>query len=209
MTVSTKLEPSTSSGDEVYRAVQGEKTRLRPAKWGFSLEELRQRYRWSQDDVLQYWSGSIPGGRNFEQFASTLAQRDWPPDGKRISYAIYTQEDWLIGMISLYNIDHRRHVGELGVYLGEKEVWGQTYGTDALFAFLTHLFNDLGFESVYLHTYESNVRAQRSYRRAGFEIVETKRRYAPRVGYHDEVKMVVDRTGFERLHPPPHFAATS
>jgi RimJ/RimL family protein N-acetyltransferase len=150
--------------------------------------------------VLQYWSGTIPGGRNYEQFRATVAQRDWPSDGKRISYAILTNVGELIGMVSCYNIDRRYDVGELGIYLGEKDYWGKGYGTDALVTFLRHLFTDLGLRSVYLHTYESNVRAQRSYTRAGFDVTDRRRRYAPRLGYHTEIRMSITADTFDRLH---------
>jgi [ribosomal protein S5]-alanine N-acetyltransferase len=164
--------------------------------WGFSEDELRRRYRWSQDDVLQYWSGSIPNGRSFRHFVDTVAQRDWPDDGRRISYAILKRDGELAGMVSCYNIDRDRKTGEIGIYLGEKDLWGQGLGTDALITFVRHLFNDLGFDSVYLHTYQSNIRAQRSYARVGFEAREVKRRYAPRVGYHDELRMDLTRERF-------------
>jgi RimJ/RimL family protein N-acetyltransferase len=184
----------------MYRVVEGEKTRLRPARWGFSEEELRRRYRWSLDDELQYWSGTIPSGRVYGQFKETIGQRDWPDDGRRISYAILTKDNDLIGMVSCYNIDAASRTGELGVYLGEKGLWGRGYGTDAIIAFLRHLFTDLGFEWVYLHTYESNVRAQRSYLRTGFELVDRRRRFAPRIGYHEEVKMTITRDRFAQRH---------
>jgi RimJ/RimL family protein N-acetyltransferase len=150
--------------------------------------------------VLQYWSGTIPSGRDYQQFRDTIAQRDWPDDGRRISYAILTRDDDLIGMVSCYGIDRRHRTGEIGIYVGERDLWGHGYGTDALIAFLRHLFIDLGFETAYLHTYESNVRAQRSYTRVGFQSVEKRRRYSPRIGYHDEVKMTISRAQFERLH---------
>jgi ribosomal-protein-alanine N-acetyltransferase len=192
----------------VYRVVRGGKTWLRPALNGFTDDELHRRYRWSQDDALQYWSGTIPGGRSYANFLDTVAQRDWPTDGKRISYAIMTGDDALIGMVSCYNIDERNGNGELGIYLGEKEYWGQGYGTDALVTFLRHLFGDLRFNLIYLHTYESNVRAQRSYSHAGFTITERRRRYSPRLGYHDEVRMSVTREVFEPLHGGDRLTAT-
>lgn len=161
---------------------------------------MRRRYRWSQDDELQYWSGSIPGGRSYSQFKEMLLPRDWPSDGRRISYAILAGDGELIGMVSCYNIDSRGQCGELGVYLGEKEYWGRGYGTDAIVAFLRHLFVDLGFEFVYLHTYESNVRAQRSYGHVGFDTVDTRRRYSPRLGYHQELRMTITRERFAQLH---------
>lgn len=193
----------------MHKVVEGRKTRLRPASWGFSEEELQRRYRWSLDDDLQYWSGSIPGGRSYTQFCHMLPQRDWPSDGKRISYAIFTLDGDMIGMVSCYNIDWREQRGELGVYLGEKGFWGHGYGTDAIITFLRHLFTDLGFRAVYLHTYESNVRAQRSYLRVGFEITDKRRRYSSRLGYHQEVRMDVTSDRFARVHGLQETAPTS
>lgn len=184
----------------VHRLVEGDKIRLRPALWGFSDEELQRRYRWSQDDHLQYWSGSIPGGRTYKQFRETVGRRDWPDDGRRISYAVLTKANDLIGMVSCYNIDVSHATGELGVYLGEQHLWGHGYGTDAVIAFLRHLFAVLGFRSVYLHTYESNVRAQRSYLRVGFEVAERRRRYSPRLGYHEEIRMTISRDRFSSIY---------
>jgi len=66
--------------------------------------------------------------------------------------------------------------------------------------FIRHLFADLEFDSIYLHTYESNTRAQRSYLRVGFTVADKRRRFSPRIGYHEEVKMVITRETFARLH---------
>src|SRR5581483_5718089 len=129
----------------MHKLVEGDITRLRPASWGFSDEELLKRYRWSLDEELQYWSGSLPGGRTYEQFCDLLGQRDWPRDGKRISYAILDAHNTLIGMVSCYSIDRERRSGELGVYIGVKALWSHGYGTDAIIAFARHLFADLGF----------------------------------------------------------------
>ncbi len=184
----------------MHKLVEGDRTRLRPASWGFSESELQRRYDWSLDEELQYWSGSIPGGRNYDNFKAMLRQRDWPDDGRRISYAILSHDRELLGMVSAYNIDASGRTGELGIYIGEKGLWSRGLGTDALITFLRHCFANLGFESIYLHTYESNVRAQRSYLRVGFRTEETCRRYSPRVGYHDELRMSVNRGVFARLH---------
>lgn len=193
----------------MHRIVEGRKTRLRPASWGFSGAELERRYRWSGDDTLQYWSGSIPGGRSLAHFADTVGQRDWPSDGKRVSYAILTKDGHLIGMVSCYNIDRKHASGELGVYLGEQEFWGHGYGTDAITTFVRHLFENLGFDSIYLHTYESNLRAQRSYARVGFTVADRRRRFSARIGYHEEVKMLLTRDSFRRLHGVPQQAVTT
>jgi len=184
--------------------VHGSSLSLRPATFGFSEAELQRRYQWSLDNELQYWSGTIPGGRSYADFVENVSYRDWPSDGRRISYGIVTREGELIGMVSCYNIEQMlvtgHMVGELGVYLGEKTYWGSGYGTEAVTLFLRHLFEQLDFDAVYLHTYKSNIRARRSYERVGFELDEERRRYSPRVGYHDELRMSITRTRFNQLH---------
>jgi RimJ/RimL family protein N-acetyltransferase len=203
------MEYRVRQGEGVHRIVEGEHVRLRPASWGFSEAELRRRYQWSKDDELQYWSGSLPGGRSLANFKETVGQRDWPRDGRRISYAILTHDNDLIGMISLYNIDRNQAMGEMGVYIGDKGLWGRGHGTDAIVSFLRHLFADLAIDSVYLHTYESNVRARKSYERVGFETDSLRRRYSPRIGYHDEVRMSITKERFARLHGLPAEAVPS
>lgn len=193
----------------MHKLVEGETTRLRPALWGFSEDELRARYHWSLDDELQYWSGSLPSGRSYEHFKQNLPARDWPEDGRRISYAILSKRNDLLGMVSCYNIDWVVKTGELGVYIGEKSNWSRGYGTDAVITFLRHLFANFDFQSVYLHTYESNVRAQRSYLRVGFLADEVRRRYSPRVGYHEELRMTITRGRFDGTHGLRERAATS
>lgn len=193
----------------MHKLVDGETTRLRPALWGFSEDELRTRYHWSLDDELQYWSGSLPSGRSYEHFKQNVSARDWPGDGRRVSYAILSKRNNLLGMVSCYNIDWTAKTGELGVYIGDKGSWAHGYGTDAVIAFLRHLFANLDFQSVYLHTYESNVRAQRSYLRVGFLTDELRRRYSPRVGYHDELRMTITRDRFAQMHSLREHAATS
>src|SRR5438270_3638778 len=70
--------------------LRGEKVRLRPSTRGCSRNELKQRYRWSKDTRLQYWSGPLLTDRSFRRFRRTLPERDWPRDGQLFSYAILT-----------------------------------------------------------------------------------------------------------------------
>lgn len=178
---------------ELQDVLWGQQIILRPANLGFSPAELRLRYSWSKDEELQYWSGSIPSGRTFDEFERMLPDRDWPADGRRRSFAILDRRLRLIGMVSCYAVDWHRRTGELGVYLGDRECWGQGAGTDAVSTLLRHLFADLHFECVSLNTYATNNRALRSYAKVGFQRVSTRRRFRPSVGYYREVRMELDR----------------
>lgn len=180
--------------------LRGERVILRPAQLGFSDQELQRRYEWSKDRDLQYWSGNIPSAPSFREFKRVLPERDWPSDQRRRSYAMLIGGRELIGMVSCYNIDWSARTGELGVYIGERQLWSSGYGTDAITTLLRHLFKDLGFASVYLSTYETNARARRSYDKVGFVPVETRRRFRARVGYFRELRMMIDRDRFAARH---------
>jgi ribosomal-protein-alanine N-acetyltransferase len=178
----------------------GRQTILRPANRGFTLEEQKRRFDWSRDEDLQYWSGSIPTARTFFEFQRTLSEKDWPSDGRRRSFAILAYDGELIGMVSCYAIDWMQLSGELGVYIGERRLWSRGLGTDAILTLLRHLFCDLGLKSVFLNTYETNVRALRSYEKVGFRSMGARRRFRPRVGYYREVRMAIDSESFVARH---------
>jgi RimJ/RimL family protein N-acetyltransferase len=175
----------------------GQKTKLRPANLGFSLQELLKRFEWSRDSELQYWSGSIPSAKTFQEFQRLLPERDWPPDGRRRSYAILDRSCELVGMVSCYALDWGSGTGELGVYIGDRNRWGEGLGTDAIRTLLQHFFQELGFRSIHLNTYATNLRALRSYAKLGFHKTAARRRFRPSVGYYREVRMELTKDEFE------------
>jgi RimJ/RimL family protein N-acetyltransferase len=200
---SLNVERSTLSAFEALErhqeqngVLRGEHVILRPAKSGFTSEELRKRFDWSNDDELQYWSGSIPTAKTFVEFQRILPERDWPRDGRRRSYAILDRSAGLIGMVSCYAIDWQARTGELGVYIGERERWGHGLGTDAITTLVEHAFHDLGLRRIYLNTFATNSRALRSYSKVGFKRVTTRRRFRPLIGYYREVRMELERSDY-------------
>ncbi|MCX6023103.1 MAG: GNAT family N-acetyltransferase [Chloroflexi bacterium] len=72
-----------------------------------------------------------------------------------------------------YDIDEYRRQTELGVMIGEKEFWSHGYGTDAVRALVHHIFESTRLNRVYLHTLDWNVRAQKSFVKAGFVPINT------------------------------------
>jgi len=177
----------------------GSKAVLRPANLGFTLAEQQKRFSWSHDSELQYWSGSIPSAKTFSEFQRLLPERDWPADGRRRSFAILDHSGDLVGMVSCYALDWQQMTGELGVYIGDRERWGQGLGTDAVATLIQHLFEDLSLRRVRLNAYATNLRALRSYAKVGFKKTATRRRFRPSVGYYREVQMELDRGRFEML----------
>ena len=76
----------------------------------------------------------------------------------------------IVGSIALYNIEKDRI--ECGkIMVGDERAHGKNVGTNALKAVLKLAFEDMHFEEVYLHVYEANKPAVKTYLKAGLHIV--------------------------------------
>ena len=78
------------------------------------------------------------------------------------------EKDQIIGFVGFdgHIIPH----GEcwVGIGIGERELWGRGYGTDAMRLILRYGFTELNLRRVSLGTFGYNLRAIRSYEKAGF-----------------------------------------
>ncbi|MHB8757420.1 MAG: GNAT family N-acetyltransferase [Bacillota bacterium] len=82
-----------------------------------------------------------------------------------------------VGYILHRDLDPRTGSVELAIRLG-REHWDRGYGTAATRLFADYLFDELGAERVWLEVVETNGRARRMYRKAGF--IETARHSSDR-----------------------------
>jgi RimJ/RimL family protein N-acetyltransferase len=175
------------------KLIYGERVALRPYEAGFTEEELHRMYRWSRDEAVLRWSGGSVLLMPFEDFKQAFQRQLRRHDKHSRSFGLLTATGEFIGRLGYYNIDYRRREAELGIAIGEKEYWGQGYGTDAVKTLLAHIFEDTDLERVYLYTYAENVRAQRSFEKCGFRKVGRNRKFSLERGSHDEVQMEIHR----------------
>jgi RimJ/RimL family protein N-acetyltransferase len=77
-----------------------------------------------------------------------------------------------------YDLDTLNMEAELGIVIGEREYWGNTYGYDAVVTLLDYTFSQKNLKRVYLHTLDWNKRAQRCFARCGFTSVKIVRRFS-------------------------------
>ncbi|MCI0377671.1 MAG: GNAT family N-acetyltransferase [Gemmataceae bacterium] len=82
---------------------------------------------------------------------------------------VRVEDDRRIGMQGLHQIDFRNRHACFGIALGDKEAWGQGYGTEATRLLLQHAFETMNLNRVWLQVYEYNERAMRSYLKLGFK----------------------------------------
>lgn len=77
-------------------------------------------------------------------------------------------DDMPIGTIGLFALDKLNGSAGIGISIGEKQLWGQGLGTDAMFALLDFGFGNLRLERMWLDVYDFNARARKSYLKCGF-----------------------------------------
>jgi RimJ/RimL family protein N-acetyltransferase len=186
--------------------IRGRRVTLRHSSEGFSEEEIARRYRWSLDQELQYWSGSIPSASTLAQFRHDILATTHQVDPRRDQFAILDEGGMLIGMISYYNWTPERGTAELGIYIGERQLWDRGYGTEAVRTLLDHLFQTTSLRAMYLNTYATNERARGSYQKVGFETMGTARKYSTRIGYYVDVQMRITREDFVTRYGLGEFA---
>jgi len=108
------------------------------------------------------------------------------------------KDDKIIGFIGLYNIRWNHGDAEVGIGLGDREVWGFGYGTDSLRLILRFAFTELNLHRVSLGVFEYNPRAIRAYEKAGFREEGLERKRIKRDGSRtDELLMGVLQSEWE------------
>lgn len=171
--------------------IQGEKVRLR----AIERDDLSRYMRWLNDpDVLKYFGIYRPWSLEDEE-AWYSAQRT---DQSVLNFAIETLEDGRhVGSCGFSHINWRNRSAECGLFIGEKSLWGQGLGTDALHSLIDYGFQQLNFHRIYLRVYAEHRRAIRLYERVGFQIEGRWRDAEFRHGrYHDIIWMSILETEY-------------
>ena len=76
--------------------------------------------------------------------------------------------DRLVGTCAFSQLDADNGSSLYHITIGEKDAWGQGYGTEATQLMLDHAFGTLGLHRIALFVFEFNERAIRTYKRCGF-----------------------------------------
>jgi diamine N-acetyltransferase len=109
-----------------------------------------------------------------------------------------------IGNGGLHDIHIANGTAEFGIAIGEPDVWGKGYGTEATRLILAYAFDVLGLYNVRLSVYANNQRAVRAYERAGFKMVGALRGWQ-RIGRERCDEIIMDAVADD--FPPSHLHA--
>jgi RimJ/RimL family protein N-acetyltransferase len=99
-----------------------------------------------------------------------------PKDEHPLVMELMREGAWTpIGNCGYHNIDWRCRSAEVGIFIGEKQLWNQGYGTEAMRMLLRYGFDTLNLNRIMLEVYETNKRGQKAYEKAGFKLEGRKR----------------------------------
>ena len=144
--------------------IEGKKVVLREKR----LSDAAKDYAWNSDEELSRLDAAKPIKLTFQQALMFYQEELSYPPPKRKRFAIDTMEGEHIGNSMYYDINEAKGEAELGIMIGDRRFWGKEYGTDAVNTLLDHIFTNTTLKRVYLHTLDWNLRAQKSFLKAGF-----------------------------------------
>lgn len=105
-----------------------------------------------------------------------------------------------VGIISLMNVNQANATADLSIIIGEREVRGLGYGSDAIRSILRYGFEELGLHRVGLSVFEFNEVAIAVYERLGFRREGRLRAVLERDGArHDAILMSILASEWERI----------
>jgi RimJ/RimL family protein N-acetyltransferase len=136
------------------------------------IDDSEKDYVWRSDPELARLDATYPLTMNYERFVKMYRDQLKYPTPGSLQLAIEDLDKHFIGNCMYYDLDSVNKQAELGIVIGNKKYWGDSYGYDAVSAMLSFMFKERNLQRIYLHTLEWNKRAQKSFERCGFKPVK-------------------------------------
>jgi RimJ/RimL family protein N-acetyltransferase len=128
--------------------------------------------RWRNDAEVAFWATAgdirfwpVAAAAVDRWFRDKLPELDPRFDGV---FAVDLRDGRHIGMVDYREVNAVARSATVGITIGEKDLWGQGYGSEALGLLVGFLFDHLHLHRVQLDTWSGNERAMRSFLRLGF-----------------------------------------
>ncbi len=147
--------------------LRGERVRLRAENPDVLAPSFA---RWSLDTEWERLLDSdpprLPSEKKWREWMDKELETGGHDD---VFFAIRTIEgDLLIGFVALFSLYGQHGDTLVAIALGDRQYWGNGYGTDAMRVMLRYAFRELNLRRAGLIVFEYNQRAIRSYEKTGF-----------------------------------------
>jgi len=164
--------------------IYGERVRLRAVE----REDISKLHEWVNDpEVTRGLSMYLPMSLSDEEnWLNSLASHDQRE--KPLAIEVRKGKSWkLIGNCGVFGINSVNSSTELGIMIGDKSEWNKGYGSEVMSLLVRHCFETLNLNRAYLKVYTENIRAVRSYEKAGFVLEGRLREAVYKLGKYDDV----------------------
>ena len=172
-----------------FRKMTGKKCYLSP----IDVNDVEKFTEWLNDLEVTEYLTLYPQIINLENEKDFLLKLS-----KEHTYSIVDNDsNKLIGNCGFVSLDHLNQTAEVGIFIGDKKLWSNGYGTEALSLLLDYGFKALNLHNVSLRVYSFNERAQKCYDKIGFKTIGRKREALLRGNErHDIILMDILRNEF-------------
>lgn len=164
--------------------IYGKRVRLRAVE----REDVNKFHEWVNDpEVTRGLTLYLPMSMTDEEnWFNSLMKRD--QEEKALAIEVRKGRNWkLIGNCGVFGIEHLNSSAELGIMIGDKSEWDKGYGSEVMLLLLRHGFETLNLNRAFLRVYVDNVRAVRSYEKAGFVLEGRLREARYKFGKYEDV----------------------
>jgi len=175
--------------------LRGSQVSLRP----MTYDDVRHLAKWGSDPEFRHYQWGQKAGVFEERSARAWIERMSRP-GDSACWVI-EHDGRPIGFANYRDFHPKGKSAEIGIGIGQPDLWGKHLGRDALQTLMRYLFDELGLHRVGLSVVAFNDRAISMYKAVGFEVEGIERDgVGVEGGFVDDVKM-----GMVKGRPRPDF----
>lgn len=122
---------------------------------------------WVNDpDVSRFLLVHLPMNKQVEErFIDAMSRSE----NDIVLVIVRIQDDVPVGLTGFHQIQQKNRNAVFGINIGDKECWGQGYGTEATGLMMQFAFDKLNLNRITLHVFEFNDRAHHVYKKLGFQ----------------------------------------
>lgn len=157
-----------------------ESRRLRLTR--LALRHIRKHYAWNNDPVLNYFDSDAPfEPESYLSFARRFESM-LMGHGDTLYFEVQLHDGTPIGIASLSQLSSANHHASIGVTIGERALWSQGYGREAVELMLAYAFGELGVHRVSARSFAYNAAWKHLLEASGFVAEGRQRDYLYRDG---------------------------
>ena len=145
-----------------FKKLVGDRIYLSPR----NAEDLEKFTEWMNDFQITDYTGRSGMLVTLDSEKKYLEENSSPQS----TFVIVTlDKNEMIGTVGLERINDIHRTATLGIFIGNKEYWNNSYGTEAIRLILDYGFNYMNLHSVKLELLSFNERALKCYKKCGFK----------------------------------------